>query len=123
MQAKVLTSNLQSEYYFDEGCFIVEMANSPDDALVSIARARVLPGATTQWHCLQNTIERYVILSGVGLVEIGDLKPQPVSIGDVAIIPAACRQRIANTGSDDLIFLAICSPRFELNNYQAIDTN
>ena len=31
---------------------------------------------------------------------------------------ALCRQRIANTGSEDLTFFAICTPRFEQKNYQ-----
>jgi len=55
--------------------------------------------------------ERYVILSGEGLVEVGDLPPQRVRAGDVVVIPARCRQRIANLATTDLVFLAICSPR------------
>jgi oxalate decarboxylase/phosphoglucose isomerase-like protein (cupin superfamily) len=32
-----------------------------------------------------------------------------------------CRQRITNMGSDDLIFLAICTPRFSQDIYEDID--
>lgn len=104
------------EYYFQEGCFIRELSNSELDTL-SIAQARVEPGVTTRWHWLKGTWERYVIISGEGCVEVGELTPQTVGAGDVVIIPPSCRQRITNTGSVDLIFLALCTPRFEVLNY------
>ena len=106
-----------AEYYFEEGCHIIETSNSTDDEGVSIARARVEKGQQTKWHYLQNTIERYVILSGCGLVEVGTDAACDVASGDVVIVPANTRQRIKNTGEDDLLFLAICSPRFQKKNY------
>ncbi len=109
------------EYWFDEGCFILELSNDADDPAVSVARARVRPGATTHWHSLQGTTERYVINSGRGSVEIGELPPAPVSSGDTVIIPPGCRQRISNTGSEDLVFLAICTPRFTTEAYTPLE--
>ncbi|MGR9087430.1 MAG: cupin domain-containing protein [Gammaproteobacteria bacterium] len=109
------------EFYTPERCFIIELSNTPDDPDVSIARARVAPGVTTRWHRVRDTVERYVILEGWGLVEIGDLPPRRVGPGDVALIPAYCRQRIANKGQCDLVFLAICSPRFTSEAYEDID--
>lgn len=106
-----------AEYYFHEGCHILELLNSADDPAVSIARARVTPGVTTRWHALQDVTERYVILAGEGVVEVGDLPPQRVKAGDVVVIPPMCRQRIANQASADLVFLAICSPRFTPDCY------
>jgi oxalate decarboxylase/phosphoglucose isomerase-like protein (cupin superfamily) len=38
----------------------------------------------------------------------------------VVLIPPACRQRIANTGERDLVFLAISSPRFRSEAYEEI---
>jgi len=107
----------QSEYYFREGCFITELSNGDHDPAASLARARVEPGCTTAWHALHDTVERYVILEGTGLVEVGDLPPQTVKPGDVVVIPATCRQRISCTSACDLIFLAICTPRFDATNY------
>jgi quercetin dioxygenase-like cupin family protein len=107
----------QSEYYFREGCFITELSNGDHDPAASLARARVEPGCTTAWHALHGTVERYVILEGTGLVEVGDLPPQTVEPGDLVVIPAHCRQRITCTSACDLIFLAICTPRFEASNY------
>ena len=119
MQAHILKANTAEEYYFDEGCYILELSNSTVDPELSIARARVQAGMTTQWHRLQGVIERYVILSGEGIVEVADLAAQSVVAGDVVIIPPNCPQRITNSGTEDLIFLAICSPRFSTEVYSA----
>ena len=110
-----------AEYYTEERCFIVEWSNVAFDPDVSIARARVEPGVTTRWHRLVGTTERYVMLAGCGMVEIGDLPAQRMTVGDVAIIPPLCRQRIMNIGTTDLVFLAICSPRFTPACYEDID--
>jgi mannose-6-phosphate isomerase-like protein (cupin superfamily) len=112
----------QAEYYFVEGCYINELSNTSDDPAVSIARARVAPGVATRWHRLRGTIERYVIISGKGRVEVGDLPPEEVGAGAVVVIPPLCRQRITNTGNEDLVFLAICSPRFRPEAYEDVDS-
>jgi mannose-6-phosphate isomerase-like protein (cupin superfamily) len=66
-------------------------------------------------------MERYVILEGTGRVEIGDLPPQEVGPGDVVIIPPDCRQRIANVGEKDLVFLCVCTPRFTSQCYENLE--
>lgn len=121
MKAKIKKQNLKSEFYMAEGCFITELSNSADDPDVSIARARVEPGVTTRRHCLKGITERYYIVSGKGRVEIGDLQPREVNPDDVVLIPPMCPQRIANIGKEDLIFLAICSPRFTQDAYEEIE--
>lgn len=113
----------QPEYYSTERCYILELSNTPDDAEASIARARVVPGVTTRWHRLLGTTERYLILEGKGRVEVGERAAQDMSAGDVVIIPPLYRQRITNTGQRDLIFLAICTPRFRPEAYQDIDVD
>lgn len=113
--------NISGEFYTKEKCFITELSNSHHDSEVSIARARVELGITTNWHRLKDTTERYVILSGKGVVEIGDLPAHEVNVGDTVVIPSMCRQRITNIGDDDLIFLAICSPRFDNKNYYDLE--
>jgi len=117
MKPSIKKCDPAAEYYFAEGCYITEVSNSTDDLQLSIARARVEPGKTTRWHYLLGLTERYVILEGSGMVEVGDLEPQQVTAGDVVIIPPGERQRITNSGEDDLVFLAICSPRFEESQY------
>lgn len=100
------------EYLFKEGCYIREISNSVHDPALSIAQARVDPGVTTRWHCLQGVVERYQILGGIGMVEIGSAAPLVVVTGDVVLIPAGVRQRITNHGHHALLFLALCTPRF-----------
>jgi mannose-6-phosphate isomerase-like protein (cupin superfamily) len=112
---------VQGEFYFEEGCYITELSNSSDDPELSVARARVLPGATTRWHRLRGTTERYVMVEGAGRVEVGEEPARDVGPGDVVRIPPMCRQRIANVGKTDLIFLAICTPRFRRENYEDVD--
>jgi len=111
----------RAEVYLSEGCFVTEWSNTPEDPAVSIARARVPPGVTTRWHRLAGITERYVILEGMGRAHVGDAAPRQVAPGDVVLIPAACRQRITNTGAGDLVFLAICTPRFTSNAYEELE--
>ena len=123
MKPTIMQQNLGAEFYTDEKCYITELSNTADDPDVSIARARLKPGITTRWHRLQKITERYYIISGQGLIEVGDLPPQDVTNGDIVLIPPMCRQRITNIGSQDLLFLAICSPRFSLSAYEDIDSD
>ena len=115
--------NPDSEYFFHEGCFIIEMLNDSDDQGVSVARARVGPGFSTKNHRLRGIMERYLILEGEGVATVGTLDPRTVGAGDMVVIPPYCPQRITNTGCTDLIFLVICTPRFQTSGYEEIDNN
>ncbi len=119
--ASVQHTEEKDEFYFIEGCHILELSNSPADSELSIARARVEPGVTTRWHRLRGIVERYVILEGEGWVEVGDLAGEAVVSGDVVIIPQGERQRIRNTGAVDLLFLALCTPRFIPASYEDLE--
>jgi len=123
MRERIKSFDPAGEYFFPEGCHINELSNSADDDALSIARARLEPGKTTRWHRLAGIVERYVILEGNGRVEFGleQKLTQAVGPGDVVIIPPLCPQRIANTGDGDLVFLAICSPRFRIDAYEDIE--
>lgn len=122
MKPKIIRGEQSQEYMTDERCSILELSNDPDDPEVSIARARVAAGVTTAWHCLDGVAERYVIQSGEGIVDVGELKPRMVGPGDVVRIPPGVRQRIQNIGSKDLIFLAICTPRFRPECYRNLES-
>ena len=121
MKETIQKKSLKDEFYTSEKCYMTELSNTPDDPDVSIARARVEPGVTTRWHRLKETSERYFMISGRGLAEVGKLPPQEVVAGDIVLIPPMCRQRITNIGKDDLVFLAICSPRFRQEVYEDIE--
>ena len=121
MKEAVKPQDLSKEFYTPEKCYITELSNTADDPDLSIARARVKPGVTTRWHRLTGTVERYYILSGTGRVEVGKLAPHAVGAGDIVLIPPMCPQRITNTGSDDLVFLAICTPRFSNDVFEDLE--
>jgi len=121
MKKTTKQQNLKCEFYTSEKCYVTELSNMSDDPDVSIARARVESGVTTCWHRLKGTFERYVVISGRGIVEIGEQPPREVTAGDIVLIPPMCRQRITNIGMDDLVFLAICSPRFTQDVYEDIE--
>lgn len=121
MQIRIVHPDPALEYAFIEGCAILESWNNADDPQVSIARARVAPGVTTRWHALTGVTERYLILSGIGEVEVGTGAPERVRAGDVVVIPPGVRQRISNAGDGDLVFYAICTPRFTPACYAALD--
>ena len=114
----ILRAHPDVEVLTEERCHILELSNSEDDPELSIARARVEPGVTTRWHRVVDTLERYVILDGAGRMEVGDLPQQEVQAGDVVLIPPSVRQRITNVGTSDLVFLAICVPRFRREAYE-----
>ncbi len=120
MSTILVNANNQEYLFTAEGCYITELSNTPADPDVSIAKARVEPNVTTTWHRLEGVTERYCILEGVGVVEIGEELAREVGAGDVVIIPPMVRQRISNTGKTDLIFLAICNPRFTLECYESL---
>lgn len=121
MEPRILKDATEAEFHTEERCHIVELLNSADDPNVSIARARVEPGVTTAWHRLLGTAERYHILSGEGVAEVGELPAATVGPGDTVLIPPMCRQRIRNSGAEDLIFLAICNPRFRPECYESLE--
>jgi mannose-6-phosphate isomerase-like protein (cupin superfamily) len=111
----------ESEFWTPERCFITELRNVPGDEDCSMARARVQPGVTTEWHRLRGVTEHYVILEGQGLVEVGGGEPRQVSALDVVSIPASTPQRITNTGDGDLTFLCVCLPRWVPESYESLE--
>jgi mannose-6-phosphate isomerase-like protein (cupin superfamily) len=109
------------EFMTPEGCSILESWNNDSDPTLSIARARVAPGVTTKLHRVRSLIERYLIIAGSGLVTVGEVRAERVGPGDVVIIPAGTSQKIENDGNIDLLFYAICSPRFTQDAYDQLE--
>ncbi len=110
-----------AEYFTDERCYILELSNTAADPSVSIARARVEPGVATKLHRVAGTVERYIILEGRGRLRIDGLEGDEVGPGDTVTIPAGQPQSIENMGEGDLIFLCICTPRFQWSNYESLE--
>lgn len=110
-------TDTESEFYIDEGCHIVEILNRGSHPDISISQARVEPGETTEVHFLDGTVEIYYILQGHGTAYIGD-KTIVVKPSDLIYIPPGVNQHIVNEAADDLVFLCICTPRWQEHSYK-----
>ena len=108
------------EFWTRERCFITELLNNEEQPEVSIARARVEAGVTTELHALA-VHEWYVIEAGQGLMHVGDREPFAVGHGDTVTIPKHCAQKISNIGEEDLVFLCVCVPRFLQESYTSLE--
>lgn len=109
------------EFATGERCFITELLGHPSQPDVSLARARVLPGVTTQLHAL-DVEEIYVIETGSGIMEVNGDQFRVVP-GDSVLIPLGAAQRIENDGTTDLVFLCLCRPRFRPEGYVDLEAS
>jgi mannose-6-phosphate isomerase-like protein (cupin superfamily) len=116
---KLIPSSGRGEFATNERCHITELLNDPAIAAVSLTRARVEPGVTTQLHAL-DVREIYVVIDGAGEMDSGDGVAVPVRPGDSVVIEVGTPQRITNTGTSDLVFLCLCLPRFRPAGYTAL---
>jgi mannose-6-phosphate isomerase-like protein (cupin superfamily) len=113
--------NARSEEFFTgERCHITELLNSVDVPDLSVARARVEPGVTTERHVL-DVAETYLIEAGEGVIHGAGGLDFPVGPGDAIAIPAGASQSITNTGPGDLVFLCLCRPRFSPAGYRSLE--
>ncbi len=120
MPDAIIPATARSEFTTRERCHITELLNDPRAPQVSLARCRVEAGVTTELHAL-SVDEVYVIDAGRGAVELGGAPPFDVSAGDAVQIPAGVSQRIRNTGSGDLVFQCLCTPRFTQAAYRPLE--
>ena len=105
-----------AEFLTDERCHITELCNSSLNADASLAIARVEVGVTTQLHSLTDTAETYIVIEGLGRVEV-DGKAFDISAGDQVVIPPGVAQRVTSVGDADLRFYCLCTPRFQVGCY------
>ncbi len=78
---------------------------------LSIAEARVKPGAATKEHFHRTSEEVYYILSGQGVVHI-DGEQARIKAGDVVLIPPMAKHYVENDGEEELVILCASSPPY-----------
>jgi len=108
------------EFATRERLYITELLNDPAVPDVSLARARVAPGVTTELHAL-SVLEWYVIERGRGLMKLGGQDAFEVGPGDAVQIASGREQQITNAGESDLLFLCVCVPRFTPDVYTPLE--
>lgn len=114
-------SRLVPAFISKDNCAIRELIHPARDGAspgLSLAQAEVAPGRATRAHCLDR-LEIYYILSGQGLMRVGD-ESAAVGPGQAVYIPAGERQFIENIGPAPLIFLCICHPAYDPAGDQAL---
>jgi len=79
--------------------------NDSLDTLV-VSKTVLHPDKTTRGHAHTGQEEIYLYLSGVGIMRVGS-EQIPVTQGDIVLIPDSAFHKVANTGTDDLIFISI----------------
>jgi mannose-6-phosphate isomerase-like protein (cupin superfamily) len=122
MPAWLVPGPFPPEFMTDERCSITELMNLSESPEASLALARVAPGVTTRLHAVRGIVERYVVLSGEGIVEVGG-ETAEVGPGDRVLIPAGAPQRITNTGAGELEFYCLCTPRFRPAAYVDLEAD
>ena len=86
----------------------------------SLAEARLPVGQSTTPHFHHRTEEIYYIISGIGVMRIGE-ESSPVGPGDAIAIPPGLVHQITNTGEQTLVFLCCCAPPYEHDDTTLVD--
>ncbi|MFN0119511.1 MAG: cupin domain-containing protein [Blastocatellia bacterium] len=83
----------------------------------SLAEEILPPGKTVSPHHHEVLEEIYYILSGSGVMTIGD-ESQAVAAGDAVYIPTHRQHTLTNTGVEDMRLLLVCGPAFYFEDHR-----
>jgi mannose-6-phosphate isomerase-like protein (cupin superfamily) len=101
-------------YVTKDGSFIREIFNpaNREGIRMSLAEATIKEGCTTILHLQATSQEIYHILSGRGMMTLGQ-EIFDVESGDSILIMPGTTHRIENTGDQPLKLLCCCVPPYE----------
>lgn len=77
----------------------------------SLAQETLPPGCAVTPHRHRQIEEIYYIVSGSGLMTVGD-ETREVEAGDAVYVPRGQRHTLENTGSDSIKLILVCGPAF-----------
>jgi mannose-6-phosphate isomerase-like protein (cupin superfamily) len=77
----------------------------------SLAEETLPPGCAVTPHRHRQIEEIYYILSGRGLMTVGD-ETREIGPGDAVYIPRGNRHTLENTGTDPIKLILVCGPAF-----------
>jgi mannose-6-phosphate isomerase-like protein (cupin superfamily) len=77
----------------------------------SLAEEILPPGAAVTPHHHREIEEIYYIVSGRGLMTVGD-ETREVEAGDAVYVPRGLRHTLRNTGSEPIKLILVCGPAF-----------
>ena len=84
----------------------------------SLAHAKLTKGAASKPHRLK-TSEVYYFISGRGLMHVGG-ETTAVTQEQALYVPPGAVQHLENTGDDDLVFLCIVDPAWNLEDEEVL---
>lgn len=108
------------EYSTKSGFNVSEWWNTDDDPALSVARLRIKAGVATRSYRLRVITERYLFLTGNGLLEL-DGVTHKVGPGTNVLIRPGTWRAVKNVGDRDLGLLSICQPRYRRHGYDSSD--
>ena len=83
----------------------------------SLAEETLPPGKTVAPHHHEVLEEIYYILSGSGMMTVGD-ESQAVGAGDAIYIPKNNVHSLTNTGDEEMKLLLVCGPAFYFEDHR-----
>jgi len=82
----------------------------------SLAEEMLPPGCAVTPHHHLETEEIYYILTGSGLMTVGD-ETEQVRAGDAVFVPRGLSHSLKNTGSQDIRLVLVCGPAFRYEDH------
>lgn len=83
----------------------------------SLAEETLPPGASVTPHRHEVLEEIYYILSGQGIMKVGD-EERAVGVGDAIYIPKHHRHTLTNTSDQAMKILLVCGPAFYCSDHR-----
>src|SRR5262249_44766173 len=83
----------------------------------SLAEELLPPGKSVTPHHHEVLEEIYFILSGTGVMTIGD-ETRAVGAGDAIYIPTGQRHTLTNTGAEPMRIVLVCGPAFYFEDHR-----
>ncbi len=77
----------------------------------SLAEEMLPPGSEVTAHYHREIEEIYYVVSGSGLMTVGD-ETRKVNAGDAVYVPPGHRHTLKNTGSEPIKLILVCGPAF-----------
>lgn len=93
---------------------LIDRTTSPV-SLCSLAEESLPPGSAVTPHHHRRTEEIYYILSGRGMMTVGDDRRE-VAAGDAVYIPPMSRHTLENTGREAMRIVLVCGPAFSFED-------
>ncbi len=85
-------------------------AKSSPGAQATVTHVVMAPGAVSGRHAHPRSEQIWIVERGEGLLLLADGREEPLLPGDVVLTPAGDVHGVANTGANELVYLAVTVP-------------